>query len=285
MASGLIILGEDDDKLRRLYVDILSAENFSVLAGRNGAEVLAYLHKGHVPKVLVLDISMPKVGGIEACRQAREILGPGIPIVFLTALDDIEIIQNCMDSGGDDYIIKSEKLDVIVARIKTWSRYSSRLDAEQRRQESRTNIARQIQKLPKLPPVIDELSSETDVTVRRMSRFLADARSYAKPNFGRTVDEKLYLLGYVTGVVDYWSNSKLATKSRFLDYLRSVLHETQILSISEIQKMLENFDELATEKNFKAAWKCGQGDCASAERSGPNYVPSGLSDFADAQTI
>ncbi len=285
MASGLIILGEDDDKLRRIYVDVLSAAGFSVLAARDGAATLAMLHKGHVPKVLVLDIAMPRVGGIEACRQAREILGPDIPIIFLTSFDRIEVVQDCMDAGGDDFIVKSEQLEAIVARIKMWAQYSSRADAEQRRQESRENIAVEIQKLPKPPPVVIELTSETDTMVRRMSRFLADARSDAEPDFGRTVDEKLYLLGYVTGVVDYWSNVKLAMKRRFLDYLRSVLRETDILSVSEIQKMLDNFDELATEKSFQAAWKCGQGECVSAERSGPNFVPSGLSDFAHAQTV
>ncbi len=285
MSQGLIILAEDDDKLRRLYADFLTANEYNVVVARDGIDVLGLLNKGHIPRVLILDVMMPKLDGIETCRRARELLGPNVPILFLTAADRLDKLQECMDAGGDDFLIKSDRLDEIQLRIKYWATFASRHDAQERRETARYEVGAAV--VEHAGPVLErvELSSTTDDTVRQMSRLVKRARAAAEDRFGVTVQEKLYLLGYVTGVVDHWANIKLSMKSRFMDYLRAVLQETGTLSRPEVNKMIDNFDELAKDRIFRVAWMRGQKECDEASNKGPDFVATGLADFEEATAI
>jgi DNA-binding response OmpR family regulator len=90
--GGLILLAEDDPRLRRIYVDILDAAGFNVLTAGDGVEALRILSKA-TPRLLILDIMMPNLNGIETCKRARKIIGDDIPIIFLSALDRIDILR------------------------------------------------------------------------------------------------------------------------------------------------------------------------------------------------
>lgn len=285
MSQGLIILAEDDAKLRRLYADFLTANDYKVVVARDGIDVLGLLNKGHIPRLLILDVMMPKLDGIETCRRARELLGPQVPILFLTASDRLDKLQDCMEAGGDDFLIKSDRLDEILLRINYWVTFAARLDAQGRREAARRDVQAAVHEHagPTLERV--ELSSTTDDTVRQMSRLVKQARNAAMDGFGATVQEKLYLLGYVTGVVDYWANIKLSMKSRFMDYLRAVLQETGTLSRPEVNKMIDNFDELAKDRVFRIAWMRGQKECDDSSSKGTEFVATGLADFEQATAI
>lgn len=285
MSHGLIILAEDDDKLRRLYADFLTANEYNVVVARDGIEALGLLNKGHIPRVLILDVMMPKLDGIETCRRARELIGPYVPILFLTAGDRLDMLQDCMEAGGDDFLIKSDRLDEIHLRIKYWATFAARHDAQGRRETVRYEVAAAIQEHDGPTLVRVELSSATDETVREMSRLVKNARKAADAVFGSTVREKLYLLGYVTGVVDHWANIKLSMKSRFMDYLQAVLKETGTLTEPEVDMMINNFDEFTEDRIFRVAWMRGQKECHEAGSKGPEFVATGLADFEEATAI
>ncbi len=121
MSSGSILLVEDDSKLRKLYEDLLTVHGYTVLSAENGWDALDYLWT-YRPNVLILDIMMPGLNGIETCREARKIIGDDVPILFLTALDSIESIRAGMEAGGDDYLVKKESLKVFLDRVDHWAR-------------------------------------------------------------------------------------------------------------------------------------------------------------------
>jgi CheY-like chemotaxis protein len=64
MNSGLIMVVDDDPNLRRIYHDVLTANGYSVVLAKSGEECLSLLHRT-LPKVIVLDIMMPEMDGIE----------------------------------------------------------------------------------------------------------------------------------------------------------------------------------------------------------------------------
>jgi DNA-binding response OmpR family regulator len=124
--SGLIVLAEDDEKLSKLYCDALGARGYTVIATSTGKEALGML-MSNVPKLLILDIMMPEMDGIETCKKARMILGGGVPILFLTALDDVDAVQRCLQAGGDDFLIKSNSIASLIKRVDFWAVNKSRI--------------------------------------------------------------------------------------------------------------------------------------------------------------
>lgn len=281
MSTGMIVLAEDDPKLRKLYTDFFEVNGYTVAAAKDGVEALGLLH-GITPSVLILDIMMPNMDGIETCRRARKIIGGDVPVMFLTASDQLDRLQECVQAGGDDYIMKTQPLNRILERVKHLTRSSTRAEMLARRTyvQKEVNVAVETHHNDWEKGI--DLSSETDETVRKMSEFIAQARSRAPDGFGKTVEQKLCLIGYVTGVVKHWARIEKALNSRFSGYLRAVLAETGMLLPGEITQMIDAFDELSAEQAFEAACARGQHDCKEAKDGGAEFVPTGLTETSAA---
>jgi len=285
MGSGLIIIAEDNATQRKLYSEFLESRGFTVVTANNGHDALTLLQTLK-PKVLILDIMMPEMDGIETCRRVRERLGSGLPIIFLTAADELDKLDECMQAGGNDYLIKTAPLDNISARVSYWARPTSIWINEQRREQALAAVKKAvIEEEGRGQGKRTELTSKTDDTVRQMSDFVMAAQSLAPKGFGATVEQKLYLLGYVTGVVDHWAKLKLSMRPRYLDYLRSVLKETAILGVREIEKMMDAYEELAEQTIFRIAWERGQRESDEAAAKGSEFVAKGLAEFENAVTV
>lgn len=134
MSSGLIIIVDDNPTLRKMYTDFLTAHGYTVLTAKSGAEGMNLL-LNCTPKVLILDIAMPDLDGIETCKQVRILHGNDMPILFLTAFNDIHTLRDCMHAGGDDYLIKSGNLQSILERIRFWTKAANRQEARMHRKE------------------------------------------------------------------------------------------------------------------------------------------------------
>lgn len=141
MASdGMIVLAEDDSRLRKLYVDTLTATGYTVLSADDGVEAIDLLSKV-TPKLVLLDIMMPRLNGIETCKRARRIVGDDVPIIFLSTLDRLDVLRDCVNAGADDYMIKSDSLMTMVERIKQWTRRAGKGQLAKRRKQLRESVA------------------------------------------------------------------------------------------------------------------------------------------------
>ena len=135
MSTKTIVLAEDDPKHRRLYTDFLNANGFNIMAAANGMEALSLLHRVQ-PRMVLLDIIMPDLNGIETCRRARAIIDYQTPIVFLSLLDDAEHVKDGLEAGGDDYILKTSSLEVLLERVSYWTGPLARSKSERRRNKA-----------------------------------------------------------------------------------------------------------------------------------------------------
>jgi len=134
MSFRPIILAEDHDKLRRVYADMLGAAGFKVMRAADGEKAVDLLHKVVNPQLIILDVMMPRMNGIEACVRMRKMQDrKACPIIFLTSLDDPEDLLKCLRAGGDDFIMKSSPLAEILARILQWARRGVTENAGERR--------------------------------------------------------------------------------------------------------------------------------------------------------
>jgi len=110
-----ILLAEDEAVLRDFVSRNLHARGFQVLEASNGLEALA-LWEREDPHLLILDIMMPRMDGLEVCRRVRE--HSAVPIIVLTALDSESDKVSALDLGADDYLTKPFGVEELLARVR-----------------------------------------------------------------------------------------------------------------------------------------------------------------------
>lgn len=89
---------------------------YKIIAVRSGEEALRYLEK-NTPHLILMDILMPNMNGIETVRRIRERFPGNIPVIFLSSANDTQTVLACRDVHADDYIVKPFKVDYMRERI------------------------------------------------------------------------------------------------------------------------------------------------------------------------
>ena len=118
MSKQTILVVDDERDILDLIEYNLKIEGFNVLKAENGQEGITKA-KGGRPDLILLDIMMPKMDGIEAVEVMRRDKDlKKTPIIFLTAKSDERTEIECLNKGGDDYITKPFSLSELNARIK-----------------------------------------------------------------------------------------------------------------------------------------------------------------------
>src|SRR5213082_1691345 len=116
-----ILLAEDEVALRDFVSRNLRARGFEVLEASNGLEALAVWERED-PHLLILDIMMPRMDGLEVCRRVREY--SAVPIIVLTALDAESDKVAALDLGADDYLTKPFGVEELLSRVRAALRRS-----------------------------------------------------------------------------------------------------------------------------------------------------------------
>jgi two-component system, OmpR family, response regulator MprA len=118
MNSAQILVVDDEAAVRESLRRALALEGYEVELAGDGAEALYRLDIGEVqPDAIVLDVLMPNVDGLETARRLRG-AGNRIPILMLTARDEVEARVAGLDAGADDYVVKPFALAELLARLR-----------------------------------------------------------------------------------------------------------------------------------------------------------------------
>lgn len=117
-----LLIVEDEPNLLSVLRKGLSEKNFDVSAALDGTTALEML-ASNVFDVVVLDVMLPDINGIEICRRLRA-AGNFVPILMLTALDSSENVVTGLNAGADDYMPKPFKFSELEARINALARRS-----------------------------------------------------------------------------------------------------------------------------------------------------------------
>lgn len=115
MEQRTILIVDDDNSLRELVRINLEHEGYYVKQARNGVEGVASV-RDERPDLVVLDIHMPEMDGVEACAKIREF--SQVPILMLTARVKSYDVVSGLDQGADDYLGKPFNMDELLARIR-----------------------------------------------------------------------------------------------------------------------------------------------------------------------
>lgn len=115
-----ILVVEDEEPLQLVLKDVLTVEGYTVLTAKNGLEGLELANKEH-PHLILLDILMPKMGGLEMLKKLREdeAWGKHVPVIVLTNLSDNEDVAKAMEGDVFEYFVKTDiKIDEVIKRIR-----------------------------------------------------------------------------------------------------------------------------------------------------------------------
>jgi two-component system alkaline phosphatase synthesis response regulator PhoP len=112
-----VLIVDDEDDILEFVSYNLKKEGFRVFTASNGAEAMK-IAKEHLPHLVILDVMMPQVDGIEICRDMRQIPSLNNTIItFLTARSETYSVIAGLEAGADDYILKPIKPRVLVSKV------------------------------------------------------------------------------------------------------------------------------------------------------------------------
>ena len=110
-----ILIVEDDEAIVRLLRRGLTFEGYQVETALDGETGLAMAREHH-PDLVILDLMLPGIDGLEVCQRLRG--SSNVPILMLTAKDTIQDRVSGLDAGADDYLVKPFELDEVLARVR-----------------------------------------------------------------------------------------------------------------------------------------------------------------------
>jgi two-component system, OmpR family, response regulator MprA len=129
--SVRIMIADDDAAIRESLERVLQVEGYDISTVANGLAVLDGVGGagGDSLDLLILDVMMPRLGGLETCRRLRA-AGQGLPVLMLTARDQVSDRVAGLDAGADDYLPKPFATEELLARVRALLRRRTPADGE-----------------------------------------------------------------------------------------------------------------------------------------------------------
>ncbi len=115
MKSGTILVVDDEPQIRRVMRATLTANGYTILEARDGQEALARMRTDR-PDLVILDMNMPVMDGLQACREIRA--SSAVPIIMLTVRSAEKDKVAALDAGADDYVVKPFGIQELLARVR-----------------------------------------------------------------------------------------------------------------------------------------------------------------------
>jgi two-component system response regulator MprA len=112
-----ILVVDDERAVRESLRRALELEGYEIELAGDGGEALSTLGDDEQPDAVILDVLMPGVDGLEVCRRLRA-MGNHVPVLMLTARDEVENRVAGLDAGADDYVTKPFALEELLARMR-----------------------------------------------------------------------------------------------------------------------------------------------------------------------
>jgi len=174
-----VLVAEDEDNIRKLIKIILGRDQYDIIEARDGEEALEKVSE-EMPDLIVLDLMMPKVDGIEVCKQLKKnALTKKIPIIMLTAKKEMKDKVIGITVGAEDYLTKPFEPRELRIRVKTF------LDQGNRERDPITNL-----------PIVDDFLKKSKGLDERLEAYSVSFKNLDiyKENYGLSKTNELIRL-------------------------------------------------------------------------------------------
>ncbi len=122
-----IVVVDDEKSILKLIASTLKVTGYNVYTGIDGEEAITLVEQ-HNPDLLLVDVRMPNLGGLEVCKRLRE--WSKVPIIVVSALNDANYAVEALDLGADDYLRKPFYVTELLARVRTQLRRAEERPAQ-----------------------------------------------------------------------------------------------------------------------------------------------------------
>ncbi len=270
MSIRPVILAEDNEKLRRMYGDMLESKGYQVMGASDGEKAIGLLHKIPNPTLIILDVMMPKLDGIETCRRIRKMQGLNnyCPIVFLTALDNPETMLECLNAGGDDFLMKSAPMADVVKRVQYWTRQASADENNERRKKAIKELEEIMAEADEPDPTGDGEDVDDKAAVNELADFINNESPFGKD------DHMLCHFGYAVGLVNASFKKSPKSARAFSRFLRNLIYKTSCIDRKEVDALLDNYERVISQSQFQQGWVRGRDDAPKVKLSQQNDMAS-----------
>ncbi len=112
-----ILVVDDDELIIKSSEMFLTSRGYEVLTALDGVQALEVI-KTQNPDIIVSDILMPNMSGLELLEIIKNEMNLQTPIILVSSLDDASVIENALDNGAEDFMVKPVKLTDLILRIK-----------------------------------------------------------------------------------------------------------------------------------------------------------------------
>lgn len=196
----VILIVDDQEENRRIVSSVLTVMHYECLLARSAEEAVQVLN-ARTPDLILLDVMMPGTDGIATCKLIKsEAAWADIPVIFLSAADDKNLIVQALEVGGVDYVTKPFNRAELVSRVRTQLALKRSTDQLRMLAEDKDEIlgilahdlknslagmrlsatllqSRISEQLPRCKPLIDNMLNATDRMLSFMKEFLANQRA------------------------------------------------------------------------------------------------------------
>jgi two-component system KDP operon response regulator KdpE len=115
MNSNIILIVDDEPQIRRVMLTTLTSQGYTVIEAKTGEDALEKLRVERAD-LIILDVNMPGISGLETCREIR--CTSDVPIIMLTVRNAEKDKVQALDAGADDYVVKPFGAQELMARIR-----------------------------------------------------------------------------------------------------------------------------------------------------------------------
>src|SRR5690348_16956249 len=126
MSAATVLVVDNEAQIRRVLRTVLASHGYSVSEARSGEEAVEKIRQEKIDLIL-LDVNMPGMSGMEACAEIRR--SCDAPIIMLTVRDSERDKVQALDAGADDYVVKPFGADELMARVRAALRRAASTDA------------------------------------------------------------------------------------------------------------------------------------------------------------
>jgi two-component system KDP operon response regulator KdpE len=184
-AQRNILVVDDELQITRVLRTTLAGYGYNVRTAADGVEALDVMRQWN-PDLVITDLSMPKMGGLELCRKIRS--ESAVSIIVLSVRGEEEPKVEALDCGADDYVTKPFNMNELMARVRAGLRRTARLSRDEMEKKRDTEIEAGDFKIDLLTRAVTVRGNEVRLTPKEF-----DLLSYLAKNSGRVLTHRTLL--------------------------------------------------------------------------------------------